>query len=296
MVRTFASLGLVAWLAMACGGRVSDLTDDGGGTHDGGPPPGSQDGGPTPGFDGGFLDATPPPPPPPQVVHRGYVVLESTLDNRTYASATFFDNAAPECAFMAPASGCSIQTCATNSGQANAGVITIRGGTQEVSLVPGAGPSAQYKPFDMAGLTFPSGSTLTITGAGGVVPGFQGSLVFPAALDVLTPNIAMGQTTIIDSSTDLVVGWNGGTGQTLVYLQSDAGNGSFLSLGCWFDEGAHKAVVPSALLRSFKSQMARAQNTYLLVFPTARSTVVNGGWGVELFAVGQGPIGQASVR
>lgn len=34
----------------------------------------------------------------------------------------------------------------------------------------------------------------------------------------------------------------------------------------------------------------------LLVFPTARSTVINGGWGVELFAVGQGPLGQASVR
>ena len=296
MLKNVACLTLAASSVVACGGHIADVSDDGG--VDGAQPISDDSGPPPPGFDGGQLDASPLPP-PPQVDHRGYVVLEATLDSHTYAGASFFDQAAPECAFMAPTSGCAIQTCPANGAQQSAGIITIRGGTQDVTLTPtpNGATGVQYKAFDASGILFQDGSTLTITGQGDVVPAFQGRVVFPSAISVTAPTISTTQPTLIDTSADLAIGWSGATtGQTLFYLQSDAGNGSFVSLGCFFDASAEKAIVPSALLRSFKALVTNPQNTYVLVFPSARATVVTGRWGVELFAVGQGPLGQASLR
>ena len=177
------------------------------------------------------------------------------------------------CAVEHLSSACDLVTCPQSEGNldggssptaelASAGIITVSGGHQAVTLVPEGGAySAYFAPQQL----WDGGETLTVQAAGAEVPGFEVTLVAPAQPTMTAPTLApailptvapdgsvtsFGGSTIVRSQ-DLVFQWTGGTPSTS--LQILVGEGGTSSLQCVFDAGAGMGVIPAAVLGHLSS-------------------------------------------
>jgi hypothetical protein len=129
----------------------------------------------------------------------------------------------------------------------SAGIVTITGGKQIVTLTPDA--TGTYGLVnDMTKALGDGGETITISAAGATVPAFSAMGVAPVGGDISSPPPpAQGQPLLIDRTQDLVFTWTkGGAGDITVAFGPFAP--SNVGVGCTFASGAGTGTIPKAVL------------------------------------------------
>jgi hypothetical protein len=158
----------------------------------------------------------------------------------------------------------------------NAGVITLTGGVRNVTLTPLA--NGTY-PVDTEASTqlFTGGESITMAGAGADVPSFSQAVTAPSLIDLTAPTFVTGNLTV-DTTSDLVLSWTGGsTGTTFLRLTgSDAS--SLVTVECEFDASAGTGTAPTAAL----SPLQGLSNGTASINNLGTETISAGDWQVLL--------------
>jgi len=165
--------------------------------------------------------------------------------------------------------------------QASAGAIGISGAPQPIELVPNG---AMYSTFSTSA-PFSAGASYTVVAKGGTIPPFSGSIVFPGAVSVLSPQF--GGTLTIDTSVDLNISWsgsNGGPSDVVVteIVEANGSGGNMPTLICSFSASLQMGTVPNPTLRSFKSEVSGGAVAMAVLSLTQNFENV-GGWNIGFF-------------
>jgi hypothetical protein len=129
-----------------------------------------------------------------------------------------------------------------------AGVVTITGGKQTVTLTPGTG--SMYPVFsDQTSTLWNGGETLTVSVAGDTVPAFTGSLIAPSPF-ALTAPLPVNKTFTITLGQDLTFTWTG-AGSATVEITLDGPNKTPPLIVCNFPGAAGSGTIPKAALANF---------------------------------------------
>jgi hypothetical protein len=141
------------------------------------------------------------------------------------------------------AGGCEVLRFSSTSTSYSAGLITISGGTQPVTLTPsGTAPHVAYAPSQIPIPVFAAGADLTYAAAGADVPQLTGHVRAPSFITANLPASA-------SRSADLALAWTAGTSSYVEVSIFTAGPGAadFVGITCLVpDNGAF--TVPAAAM------------------------------------------------
>jgi hypothetical protein len=170
-----------------------------------------------------------------------------------------------------------------------AGMVTILGGAQPVTLAPN--PDGTYQYYYQSGVTFPGPGVLTVRAAGSAqIAGFSTTVTLPPPLRVLAPDPAVGTLTV-DRMRDLELTWNPNPARSVyVSLQAsfmDGGRPRSVRMTQEFHGTDGRGVVPSQALRDFAASMVGSRVT-LTVLPYNITATRISGWPMQFNVVGRG--------
>ena len=127
----------------------------------------------------------------------------------------------------------------------HAGAISVNGGAERVTLVPGDSGTYPVRSSSEDAL-FVGGETLNVSAAGGDVPSFTVELAAPTSLTLTSPEIPINPTPwVIEKEDDLLLEWTGGAGSVEVLLFTPTGH-----VSCQFDAEDASGTVTSAAIQS----------------------------------------------
>lgn len=167
---------------------------------------------------------------------------------------------------------CILSTCTSPPTPADAGVITITGGAEAVTLTPQAGT---YPPAEGMRALWTGGEVLRFSAAGGTVPAFSGTVTAPPQVVVSTLGDAAWPTAAVPlpRSAPLVIRWStGAMTDVLVYVDTQQGG-----VGCAFPASAGTGTVPAEALAALPAGAA-----FLSVSTIAGDTVTAGAFAIDL--------------
>ena len=161
----------------------------------------------------------------PSTTHTGFLFIQSftaeqppgTIVRGGTASAGF--SAVADACAREVVGPCTISSCGAFASFADAGTVTITGGTQPVTLTPGV--DHQYAPLTVQNTLFADGADLSFAAAGGMVPAFDQSVTAPSRATITSPVEPPSQdpTLTIDRTQAFSIAWSGGgSGQVQVSL------------------------------------------------------------------------------
>jgi hypothetical protein len=157
----------------------------------------------------------------------------------------------------------------------SAGMITVTGGSQPVSLVPDA--TGKYTSANGGIDLFTGGEMITVTAAGATVPAFTATLVAPAPINLTAPAQPTSGPLLVDRTKDLVFTWmNGGVGTVMVSL---AGTGGPASMSCTFPSAAGTGTIPQAALAT----LPPSSKGPFGIGATSAQLIDTGGWKIAVF-------------
>jgi hypothetical protein len=173
--------------------------------------------------------------------------------------------------------GCTLLTCqqAPSFGD-DAGTLTISGGSIPVATTVANQGNGAYS-YSAIGPDFAAGTTLTVSGTGGMVPAFGSqSVTAPPFVTLTAPMVDDAGTSTVSTSADLVVTWSGGVSGATMSLQLGA-DLTFSSITCMWDASLGQGTVPQALLGS----MAGAGQGYVEYGQANVNTFTSGAYSIE---------------
>lgn len=180
----------------------------------------------------------------------------------------------------------------------NAGEVTVRGGSEVVTLAPQPS-TGQYTYFFQSRVVFEGPRTIAITAAGSaMVPAFAQTLTVPPRLNVTAPADLADGGTVIDRTRDMVITWEpNATRSVQVSLTavSTADPPRTVRLYQEFYGSAGRGVIPAAALRDFMAVSA-GQTATLIIMPVTITTLRSAGWPIQYSVVGRGVVGQVTLR
>jgi len=167
---------------------------------------------------------------------------------------------------------CLLSTCTSPPTPADAGVVTITGGAETVTLTAQAG---QYAPVEGMRALWAGGEVLRFSAAGGAVPAFSGMVTAPPPLVVSSLGDAAWPTAAVPAprSAPLVVRWAPGAATDVVVFVDTMQGG----VGCGFPASAGMGTVPAEALAALP-----AGSAFLSVASTAGDTVLAGAFEIDL--------------
>lgn len=214
--------------------------------------------------------------------HSGYVQAQSidamnvpgTPIQSGTASAGFFTSGAA-CTMQQQLGPCVLQTCTTGlTGAASAGLITISGGAETMTLAPAMDKT--YAQQTASERLFMGGETLTYSAQGADIPAFTKTLTAPARATITSP--AKPSTSLAVSRTqDLTVTWTGGAGGKVQVALIGATIAS--TLLCRFEASAGTGTIPAAALA-----MLPAGNGGFAMASIADTEQDTGDWAIDVSA------------
>ena len=225
--------------------------------------------------------------------------LGSTSLKSTSVTASFFDGPGRSDCTTSQLGACTTSVCpsgvSTGGGaggmpQPDAGSISVAGGSRAVSLSPKA--DGTYAQTDSTYALWNGGETLTVSGAGGLVPMFSATVTAPALNAQLTAPTAPtpGAALNIARGTDLTLRWTGAGNTTLdLTLGNNPGAGSYSSVTCSFPASAGSATVPAAALATVP-----AGPGLFVLFITNTTPFAAGGYDIKLKASAS-PLGSSGL-
>jgi len=143
---------------------------------------------------------------------------------------------------------CSISDCATTN-WVSAGAIMVKTSAATLMLDPGGDNSYPTQATQTALYTM--GETITVSGAGGVVPAFSGTLTAPGKPTLTSPLPQQGKV-LVDRSRAFAFTWTGG-GSGDVWITMSA-NGT-RSISCRFAASSGSGSIPSDVLGALPAGM-----------------------------------------
>lgn len=183
---------------------------------------------------------------------------------------------------------CRITDCTTQSADAgtpsyetaSAGVLTLTGGNQPLTLTPDA--SGSYTPLSGQEKLWSGGATLTIAAAGADVPAFQETLYGAAPVTMTSPALPpAGTQATFSTSAPLTLTWTGGTGGTVTAMLTRSIQGSTtrtVMLSCTYPATDGSGTVPASAMGALPPG---ADGTFVLQGGDLK-TIEPGGWTITL--------------
>ncbi len=180
------------------------------------------------------------------------------------ATATFTDTTvssqAPRCTVRVVA-GCTITECtrAEPPTGLNCQEVIRTTGAGSISIVGGSSPALSmtsdakrgYAGFSTGGPRWAPGDALTLTAAGGEVPGWSAKLVFPSRVEITGPAeyVAKKNPIALDWKTGVPLAWKPGAGRVWLHLfQGDPELRKRTDIECEADSAAGAYTIPSDTL------------------------------------------------
>lgn len=182
----------------------------------------------------------------------------------------------------------------------NAGLVTVRGGVEPVSLTPMTS-TGQYTYFFQSEVVFPGPRTITVNGAGtSMVPAFNATLTVPPALVITSPpELISGAGIALDRTQNLTIAWlPNPTRSVQITLTSSTmveGRARTVRLYQEFYGSSGTGVIPASALRDFASTVGQ-QPARLTVMPVTIQTLRVGTWPLQYTVVGRGVESSVTLR
>jgi len=206
--------------------------------------------------------------------------------------------------------GCTLSTCPLPMAQASgtdgvsAGILTIRGGSSPLVLMPGQnglyeGSETGTVPLD--------GGVLQVSTSGGVVPAFNVDVTIPEPITVTspaalaTPNLLSANGLVpvtIVRSQGWTVAWTGGAGTVEIIIQQTSSSASLVA-SCTFSPTAGSGVISPAVLAFFAPTDANGSPTTSVSASTYSdvTTTLPQNWDVDVAVLGSiGPSGPVVIQ
>lgn len=223
--------------------------------------------------------------------------------NGSAATALFVDPSQQGAACQRQVQGeCTLYLCEGTSFSApHAGVVTIAGGTMNVSLNPRSDGS--YEPFVSSSTNvFPSGQALSISAPGQTVPTFSTSITpmnAGSAFTLTNPDGSRANISIpLTKAQDYQMTWTAlaaGSKVAAELVQSPDNNRS-VTLSCLFDGARGNGSFPTNLLNRFQTTNGQMGVGAFLIGPAATSMVKQGPWEISVVAIAGGRSGTATFQ
>ena len=152
-----------------------------------------------------------------------------------------------------------------------------------------------YNFYSSTAPVFVPQASYPVSASGGTVPAWTGTILFPGAIQSLTPQLINGNPLTVDATMDFALAWSGpavtNVALELVYVNA-AGTATLV---CSFDGTMQKGVVPSSRLKAFKS-LAGSQLATMTVLSFEQSFLPVGGWSIDLEGVDMAGIAQVTLQ
>jgi hypothetical protein len=158
----------------------------------------------------------------------------------------------------------------------NAGDITLTGGARDVTLSPLTDGTYGLDTAPTNPL-FVGGESITMAGAGADVPAFSQAVTAPSPIDLTAPVFATNNLTV-DTASDLVLTWTGGTTGTTSLRLTGSDASSSVTVVCEFDASAGTGTAPTAAL----SPLQGLSNGTASINNLGTDTISAGDWQVLL--------------